>query len=284
MHRALFAHLAAAIALVACAAGPAVVTSSAHAQPQARHQTVQQYTAMTYNMQSKPYTDLDKFMQDHDIIAIQEAQLNNDRPDGTIACRHTSTGRMVNRPYYNRQTNGRDRQPYRLYYFAQGNSNAKNLAFATKHVPAKCVILSRHTIDGGTTWTAKRDVIGLSFGADNTWFWNIHANSSNLATLIANITLNLIRNGNVTPWTLLGDFNIDLITHPNPGLGLQNNETRYDSGGPTHIQGGNLDWMVAENPIPGYQVRTCQSPAGSDHYPVEFTVNGRTDTCKSISG
>ncbi|MER7131323.1 endonuclease/exonuclease/phosphatase family protein [Streptosporangium saharense] len=261
----------------------ALTASPALAQPHSQRRALQSYVALTYNMQGKPYTAIDAFAIDHDVIALQEAQKITTAPSGTITCTNAQTGAAVTIGYFNRTTSGRPRVPYRLYYFPQaGGANARNLAFASKTAPADCRIIPSAWMSTPPTQVMSRDVVGLRFGT-NTWYWNIHSNASSLATLNVNRALQRVRPSSTAggQWALLGDTNVDLITNPNPGIGLQGAETRYDTGRATQLSGGNLDWLVASVAVPGYTARLCQSPSGSDHYPVEFSTGPRTTTCKT---
>ncbi|MFD0885221.1 hypothetical protein ACFQ08_11765 [Streptosporangium algeriense] len=69
----------------------ALTAAPALAQPHAQRRALQNYVALTYNMQGKPYTSIDAFATDHDIIALQEAQKITTAPSGTIT--RTTSGR-----------------------------------------------------------------------------------------------------------------------------------------------------------------------------------------------
>ncbi|GHG78732.1 RICIN domain-containing protein [Streptomyces griseocarneus] len=118
-----------------------------------------------------------------------------------------------------------------------------------------------------------RSALGVVRRADNTLFASIHASASggtDAASLVRR-TADRSRALGLANWVVLGDFNRAPRSLPVGGrTGIPANSHIYESGGPTQLSGGRLDYAVSNVYTQNWQAARG-NPRGSDHWPITFS-------------
>jgi hypothetical protein len=210
----------------------------------------------TWNMQYGPdkWGDLYRLSANRDVVAVQEVPYG-EAPDG--AERQTDVN-GVEHYIWRRGPRGHTRHLYIL------RTDSRNLGMVTTWVPDNVVAIP----------SVNRPALAALRNADDTVFASIHAESpsgNDGGALLRRIQQ--FADGNDTDnWVALGDWNRNPRTLPD--LLPPSDSIIYNPGQPTHRDGGEYDYMVANYRTNNWQA-TVQPNTNSDHWPVTF--NGTFD-------
>lgn len=237
--------------------------------PQRASAAVTDYRPATYNMQGgdgKWTADIVQIINHgYNVIALQEA---GPRPPGSARLEWTS-------PYLtgNDQWNGWRVQEWLWrpqgqaadwhIYFVRTDfgGNRVNLAILTRY-DANQVHIARPAFYGNNGLPTSRPALGITIG--NTLFYTVHALATG-GNDGAQLVRNIAGQAGSRIWAAMGDFNRDPST-----LQIERGMHKYVTNEPTQQSGGELDYMVTNQRIPGYGAAAIGY--GSDHYAVMFDV------------
>ncbi|MFD0883824.1 glycosyl hydrolase family 18 protein, partial [Streptosporangium algeriense] len=277
--------------------------------------------AMTWNLYGKeaPLKAVPRLMGEHDVaVAALQEVVNGDLLGLTASrpsvARFTARGTTwattnVQIEQYTLDGTG-DSAPVRgtAFVLRTGRENRGIALITTKDVDD--VSADVHIID------VRPDADGEAFPAlgvklDDVWYYSIHAstqakraenNAETLVQDIAGLQDFLARGGD---WAAMGDWNRFAAEdssayrtqrskaskgvrsrflsdqEPLEGAIFNSDIAVIHSGGLTHRQGAELDYMVAKGAGDGYKAKRAKSRGKSDHYPVFFGDDGSSDpdTC-----
>lgn len=262
------------------AAGLTIVAMPAHAAP------IDQHTPATYNMEGSnkgaKWTDnVVPFVQNHDVVALQEAGARPDMGDGQT---------VANSPHgsvqlYRWQAGNSYRNVYYMQTDTGGNQQTArrvNLAIVTPHEADDVVIIPPSFPNGNHP---SRPAFGIRIG--ETIFFTLHGlsgNGNDDRQLLENMRQAAedlaARDGHTGSyqWAALGDFNRhpsswNLADDENPDPRLPTLPTGariYNPNTPTHVHGGVHDYMVAGHALPDDWGGNVPRGLTADHFPVEF--------------
>jgi hypothetical protein len=263
-----------AVALAVTVAGLVTITATAQA-------AVQNHTPATYNMDgadagAKWHSEVIRLTRHHDVLALQEAGARPNMGHGTVVANDGHRRVML----YRWNAGPHDRPVHRNVFYLQTDTNPNapnggrvNLAIVTQHDVADLhhdVYIVRPT----RAYPHGRPAFGIRIG--DTIFFTYHAlrggeDSEAMLEQMATVARRAgVRAGHEHgyQWAVLGDFN----RRPDR-LDVPAGSHIYRPFRPTHVHGGELDYMVAHRPgqdrIPNWNGRV-QHAMGSDHFPVEF--------------
>jgi hypothetical protein len=213
----------------------------------------------TWNMQQGSTTARWQSLQGslaphYDVIALQEVP--NDPPDGATPRRtiHTDHGDVE----VYRWDLGRGDRASDIRYLSILRQGSRHMGFLTSWYPSQFDVIPGHY----------RDALAIVNGGDNTMFATVHAQSGN-GNDAASLVRRVQNRAGGRNFAVLGDFNREphdlehALGGPDSGLHI------YDSGDRTHIDGGELDYMVSNIDTNEWQATVLPNP-GSDHWPVTF--------------
>lgn len=238
-----------------CAAFLMVVSGSASAAPPDSNRLA------TWNMQrsSGRWTYALDLSDRASVVALQEASITP--PTGAV-----SLGRIGANIRAYRIPATRTRGVRYLYILHQGANPARgvNPAMITSFRPDRV-----EEIPG-----VYRSALGVTRSADDTLFASIHASArggTDAASLVRRVRARANLRG-LANWVVLGDFNRAPRTLPVGGAtGIPANAHIYESGGPTQLSGGRLDYAVSNVYTENWQAARG-NPHGSDHWPITFSA------------
>jgi cytolethal distending toxin subunit B len=255
------ARLGAVVALVAGALS--VVATPAEAA------NLEQHRPATYNMQGaqggdvtpKWATDIPELLQNHDVLALQEAgPLPPLDPNGIFHYQDSTTISGYTIYHYLRNFGTADRPILRHVYFLQTdpNGNRVNLAMVTEAEPDALWVTT-------PSFTGSRASFGVQLG--NTIFNDVHGLSGSGNDIPGQLAaIHAGQGGAGWDYAVLGDFN----RAPGSLNGrLPANANIYRPGVATQLSGGELDYMVASRYVPLFTGHAVPG-ISADHLPVEF--------------
>lgn len=184
----------------------------------------------------------------HDVVALQEVP-----SVPPSAARYQDTTNGVDHYVWQEGPRGPERHLYIL------RTPSRNLGMVTSWVPDDVLNIS----------SVYRPALGVINRADDILFASVHASArggSDSGVLLRLVAATAAVN-NVTNWAAIGDFNIDprslWVLRPPADFRL------YNADQPTHMNGSEYDYMVANLTTDRWQATVRPNP-GSDHWPVEF--------------
>ncbi|MBB2943434.1 hypothetical protein FB565_003147 [Actinoplanes lutulentus] len=248
------------LAVLICSTAVAVTAGPASAAPMSSTPLI------TYNMQgstsggdSKWTTTVGAYARAAEIVALQEV---GPTPPGTMVANYTFNAGAPGRSGYIQHNRWRFGQESYEVYFLQTDANGgthtggrTNVALVTQR-PADQVTVVQNP-NG-------RNALGVRY--DNNWYFTFHGqamggvpnDSAAMAQQIATF-VNLVPG---RQWTMLGDFNVAPRSFFAPAGSYW-----YHPGTATQQSGGELDWALSSENLPGHPVMTVPG-ASSDHYAV----------------
>ncbi|MGW2388479.1 RICIN domain-containing protein [Streptomyces lydicamycinicus] len=229
--------------LLACA-GIATSTGTAQAAAPDSHRPA------TWNMdQSRArWTGAYELAITHDVVALQEVPSTPPH-----AARHQGTVNGVDHYLWQEGERGEERHLYIL------RTPSRNLGMITSWTPDDVLNIT----------SVYRPALGVIDRADGIMFASVHASSrqgGDSGRLLWEVALEAAAEG-IAHWAAIGDFNI--APESIGRLFPPGNYRVYNPGQPTHVNGSEYDYMVANLTTDRWQA-TVRSNPGSDHWPVRF--------------
>jgi hypothetical protein len=232
---------------------------------------LEQHRPATYNMQGsqggdltpKWSNDIPRLLQNHDVLALQEAgPLPPLDPNGIFHYQDSTTINGHAIYHYLRNFGSNDRPILRHVYFLETDPNGHrvNLAMVTEVEPDALWVTT-------PSFAGSRASFGVQLG--NTVFNNVHGLSGSGNDIPGQLAaIDAGQGGAGWDYAVLGDFN----RLPGSLNGrLPANANVYRPGVATQVSGGELDYMVASRYVPLFTGHALPG-ISADHLPVEFGI------------
>ncbi|MFJ6167176.1 FG-GAP-like repeat-containing protein [Micromonospora orduensis] len=221
---------------------------------------------ITWNMQgansggdSKWTTTVGAYARAAEIVALQEV---GPTPPGTMVANYTFNAGAPGRSGYVQHNRWQFGLESYEVYFLQTDANGGSYVGGRTNV---ALVTQRPADEVRVIPNANgRNVLGVRFG-DN-WYFTFHGQSmGGAANDSAAMAQQIATSVNTVPgrhWTMLGDFNVAPRSFFAPAGSYW-----YHPGTATQQSGGELDWALSSENLPGHPVMTVPG-SSSDHYAV----------------